>query len=1057
MTDYAFDGDSDSAVHQDSDSEDLNGNDLDGNHAAIDDDAVDIGFRFQYGSKKLSSGSDRKRQRQRNKDDAIYGIFLEEENEGRGGKRNKSNSHASSSVMASAPLFVAARKQEPQITETKKPEATKNSQIALKGEAKVVSQTDQREEEIKEVDATTIEVDNEEIEKQKTADEYFHALLNKGRGGKSSTDTRSTRVVEEPPIEAAAHHGLGSNTSSWFGTQTKTFPKYPVQPLQIDPNLGKWEKHTKGIGMKLLAQMGYTGSGGLGSNRRKHRNPDSTAEGNPAVSKSSVPTGVTSEPPSTTSVQERKGISRPIEVVVRPANLGLGFGNFKEATQLKVNRKIEAEVRGLELPEEKNKKGQDDEQVVWGANTTKSSSLPSTKQLLDQKQWKQRKGGTKRPKPAKIVRYTELLAKNHTDDSDQPVIVDMRGPSIDGKSVDGGEPQLADELLHNISFLLNTYENKIHSASHFAKSTERKCVSLKSDVDAMEQRKRDCLERTMKLKTVLSRLDDIEQIMQQSSVEDYEDTALRVQKLLQDLGATFSEEERTSLKFWQVLAPSLISPVIQARLDQWDPLGNLSTSKQIVQSILSLGSGLSASEQEQDSILSLRRSIFQNQLLTKIKHALESSRWNPTCDVDVALNLFETVYQAAKGAAPPKLTTKSDVDDNGQVFPSDGPDDDDNTIIALAEVAKDELVNGTVYTKLLRSISEWKPELQSSDTAEILEDRLDLWILPWTPHLNYRANLPTILSSCKKKLASALSYLQRKVGDDKAFLRGCIDVLKPWQLAFQQDALQRLTSEAITPRLARYISKEQIRSDARSQDWSGLRILVEMHGRGLLSDMEYISIAEGELVMKWASRVHEWLLEGYESEKVAHNYREWKSRVMIDQDPEGKSKGAYSVGLSVQLLHQDAVVCGIFYSVLKMVKASAESNANLLDDLYPPDTSFQLVVARRAKEKHRQLRDDLLRMDSKGSGSEVVEARIRLQRRSTQTPTFRDVVEEFAKERHIEFHPRGSKTVNGKQVFVFGGTPVYMESDVVFAFRNKNWQPVSLEQLSSMVRHDQSH
>ena len=36
---------------------------------------------------------------------------------------------------------------------------------------------------------------------------------------------------------------------------------------------------------------------------------------------------------------ERKGISRAIEVVVRPANLGLGFGNFVEQSQLKVTGK----------------------------------------------------------------------------------------------------------------------------------------------------------------------------------------------------------------------------------------------------------------------------------------------------------------------------------------------------------------------------------------------------------------------------------------------------------------------------------------------------------------------------------------------------------------------------------------------------------------------------------------------------------------------------------------------------------------------------------------------
>merc|ERR1712151_1247571 len=71
--------------------------------------------------------------------------------------------------------------------------------------------------------------------------------------------------------------------------------------IKIDPNLARWEKHTKGIGFKLLAKMGFKGSGGLKNNN--------IAED--ATNKSSI--------------------SKPIEVLVRPTNLGLGYGGFQEA------------------------------------------------------------------------------------------------------------------------------------------------------------------------------------------------------------------------------------------------------------------------------------------------------------------------------------------------------------------------------------------------------------------------------------------------------------------------------------------------------------------------------------------------------------------------------------------------------------------------------------------------------------------------------------------------------------------------------------------------------
>ena len=67
----------------------------------------------------------------------------------------------------------------------------------------------------------------------------------------------------------------------------------PTVPLK---DIGKWEKHTKGVGRKLLDKFGFKGRLGV--------NED--------------------------------GISAAIEVKVRPATMGLGFGDFTESSQLKV-------------------------------------------------------------------------------------------------------------------------------------------------------------------------------------------------------------------------------------------------------------------------------------------------------------------------------------------------------------------------------------------------------------------------------------------------------------------------------------------------------------------------------------------------------------------------------------------------------------------------------------------------------------------------------------------------------------------------------------------------
>lgn len=216
--------------------------------------------------------------------------------------------------------------------------------------------------------------------------------------------------------------------------------------------IGGWEKHTKGIGMKLLQKFGFKGR--LGANE--------------------------------------DGISSAVQVVVRPTNVGLGFGDTVEAPNLPENKKLEAEWKGVEY--------------IEPVTSTKTEDLSG---------WKKTNFGKKKRK----VTYNEesiLDAFGDSDVSTPQMIIDMR--SSDGKiisSADGlgssgvglrQQHVLGQELLYNVGLVSQMQSSAVTAESRQMANTIRRKDGLQQQLAQLQAKKDLESSRIATLNDINSRL-----------------------------------------------------------------------------------------------------------------------------------------------------------------------------------------------------------------------------------------------------------------------------------------------------------------------------------------------------------------------------------------------------------------------------------------------------------------------------------------------------------------------------------------------------------------------
>ena len=974
------------------------------------------------------------RSSKRRREEAIYGVFLEEQDEDeaqldrRRRKRNKPLFKDTSAALQ-APLFV---KGDVLVQQDDEPEKEKETEETNQEQSTQTSTHTEKQ-------PPTEEELARQAQRQQ-ANQKFLDLLNRAKRNRKRPPTSQTTRDEQPAppnetSESAARNvpvtatsidnnndakmpalGLGHGLGLGLGLQTPMAAPTPT-PAKKDPNLGTWEKHTKGIGMKLLAKMGYKGSGGLGSKRRQ--------------------------------AEQKTGISRALQVKVRPANLGLGYGGFKEASTLKVNRQLEAQVRGEVQPPENPNVSATTKPLESAYETempkAPDSALPTTDELLKDSSWQKgaREAKRKREKQKeKFIPYDQILEakKQQQQQQTHTKVVDLRGPqsatttttitTTTGSEMPPlGPPALGEELLHNVSLLLNARESKLYSHSQFASAAEQKLHSLQAEVDDVERQKALVDERCKKMEQATEILETYQaqvekgvfqnNIGQQNGGQTQFEAAI---VMIQDMSRVFSVEDRKALKFDTTVAPVLLGDALQGTMKRWNPLrrgndiaGAVSLVASIVQFPLTM---------DKESAMSLRRNLFLKYVLPKIQKAYESAHWDAMEQTDVGIEFYEKLMETVK-----------------ENFESFSPEGDSEGSPEMTETVRRTIIFEVVHPKLERALSSWKPML---DQKLRLQFPLHEWILPWVPFMDHPGILPTFMSQCKRRVESAVSFLSRKIPDDnERFLTSFSTVLRPWAQAFKSSSVHDITGKYALKHVAACV--ENIGGENSVQ-----RLPYEMYEGGLMSLVDFLALVEYGVLLHVVKPAYESATsEASNPKQLATTYleRKYDFKSLLQRYP-----------LSNKAVETDDMIPRCFLTVLRMVDAVNHKDTASLARLEPLSGPilFTSIQTRRIRTRKKDAQIEMLRMETGEKDKLATRTRAHFLRQSENKATFREVVEEFCLQESIPFTPRttGAKThVDGKQVFLLGEIPVYLDSDVIFAYEGDHrWEPTSLESLLQRVR-----
>ncbi|EMD39286.1 hypothetical protein CERSUDRAFT_112934 [Gelatoporia subvermispora B] len=939
----------------------------------------------------------RKRRRKDGKEDAIYGVFADDDDEDEGFGGKKGGRGQKRSDWTKAPAFVSGEKvnldnnieiDEDEEMKDGEEDIDKAEDATHDSSAEEDEEMDEDSEPSKPASPRVREEEEEEEERPKFGGLGLGAskaaagfsrggigssaqaeLSGFSKGGIGSSTQAGSSAFSKGGIGSSAQGGLSGFSRGGIGTSKPT-PSTSTSPSPAPTSAVEGDLPSA-FG-SARAQRSFVRDGIGGSASPKPATPLSAAErvhfsklsgtyGARLLEKMGWQAG-------TGLGTTGEGIVTPVESRLRPKGMGLAFKGFKEKTE---QSKAEARRRGEIVS--------DDEDERPAARKGRKAAA---------KAHEERAEAWKKPKKAKTrvehKTYEQIIAEAGEEAPQAGIgqIIDATGAtprevtSLADVSMaswtPSTDPTRLPEVRHNLRLISEACKGDLDGLAREARALEERKNWIRQEDARLRKRVEEEAELIARLQQVHLVVDDINSqaqemaTMYEASLEPF---SANFEKLL---GLYPKEFDKYRLDEIVVAA---IAPVVRRMLAQWQPLEDptaftttfrlwrralkmASQEEQPRDQVQVYGSSTVISTAiQQEKLMTPYESLLWNAWLPRVRSSINND-WSPE-DPHPAVRL----YEAWSSFLPPFI--------------------------------RDNFFDQLVLPKVHKAVDDWNPR-KSKVSLQTL-------VFPWLPYVGLR--LEEVLSDARRKVKHLLRTWVAAEGVPKD--------LGVWKDVFDVGDWDTMLLKYVVPKLGTRL-REDFRVNPRSQDMQPLQDV--MSWEHLLRPSILSQLLETEFFPKWLDVLHIWLIQPNPSfEEVAQWYAFWKST--FSEDVRAMPSVAQGFTRGLQLMN-------------KAIELGPDAPTRLpRPEHRPPPSTPPALDAKKAPAKPRPAR--------------------------TQEITFRSLVEEYASSHNLLFIPAGraheksrmplfrvSQSADGK-----GGLLVYILDDAVWAPDGDEYRAITLENM----------